>query len=468
MDRQKELNRLFEQAKNENVHRSFEETKQQFLHSIKNQSEQSWIKKVFTIKKLFIMTTILLSILLGVNFLSNSTEKNSTNKKISSSNETTISNETAVYKKKKNSFLSEESNLELESNEKGLTLEKTIRKKYPNDIHFSKLEMLSANLNMAIHPNDLLIKKGSSSSSIPVLSKDQIKENEKQKTKMLKALAKLKSDDYVFIPAGNMLYEDKTVAFQAFYMQTTEVSNLEYRTFLNDLIIQKRFEDYEIAKVDSTQWVEKYGKGMETMKNMYFSHPAFNNYPICNISRAGAELYCAWLQEEFKKEYEFKNQERYENLIRIPSRAEWCYAASNGKDNQVYPWGTDSITNSKGESLANKQSIPILDSIKSKPTNSTDNPNILSGVFLNNIVKGIPQTIYKFRQTSNGIYNLSGNIAEMVYEDYNSKERSGTAGGSWESNAEEIKIFGPDPYAGITTPHPAIGFRICFIYRKGL
>jgi len=56
----------------------------------------------------------------------------------------------------------------------------------------------------------------------------------------------------------------------------------------------------------------------------------------------------------------------------------------------------------------------------------------------------------------------------MVYEDYNSKTRCGTAGGSWESNKEEIKIFGSDPYAGITTPHPAIGFRICFIYRKDL
>ena len=60
----------------------------------------------------------------------------------------------------------------------------------------------------------------------------------------------------------------------------------------------------------------------------------------------------------------------------------------------------------------------------------------------------------------NGIFNLSGNVAEMVYEDYNSKTECGTAGGSWESNAEEIKIFGPDPYADISDPHPAIGFRV--------
>ena len=47
-----------------------------------------------------------------------------------------------------------------------------------------------------------------------------------------------------------------------------------------------------------------------------------------------------------------------------------------------------------------------------------------------------------------------------IYENYNSKTECGTAGGSWESNAEEIKIFGPDPYADISDPHPAIGFRV--------
>ena len=312
----------------------------------------------------------------------------------------------------------------------------------------------------------MLIKKGASSSSIPVLSKDQIKDNEKQKAKMLKALAKLKSEDYVFIPSGTMLYEGSTKSFQAFYIQTTEVSNLEYRTFLNDLIIQGRNEEYEIAKVDSAKWVELYGENilytstMESKNNWsdtiskhlhsmsnYFNHPAFNNYPVCNISRQAAELYCSWITEEFDKVYNFKNEDRFENLIRIPSRAEWCYSASNGKDNQVYPWGWDSLKNIKGSYVVNFQP---------QPGRCFDDGALYQGVCRGYI------------SSMNGVFNLSGNVAEMVYEDYNSKARCGTAGGSWESNAEELKIFGPDPYKGITTPHPAIGFRVCFTYRKGL
>jgi hypothetical protein len=65
-----------------------------------------------------------------------------------------------------------------------------------------------------------------------------------------------------------------------------------------------------------------------------------------------------------------------------------------------------------------------------------------------------------YQRNEYGLFNLSGNIAEMVYENYNSKTECGTAGGSWQSNAEEIKIFGPDPYADISDPHPAIGFRV--------
>lgn len=448
MDKHKELNRLFEQAKNERNHQSFEETKQQFLHSLNSHSEQSWIKKIFTLKKLLIMTTILLSIVLAVNlFVNNTSEKKVSNNQHLTKNKTVISSDTTRNNIPEETTTSNETELDILTNTEEISL-KQVKQKHTNNIHFSKLEKLSPNLHKTIHPNDLLIKNGSLP-KIPILTKDQIKENEKQKVKMLKALSKLKSEDYAFIPAGTMFYEGSKKSFQAFYLQTTEVSNLEYRTFLNDLIIQKRFEEYEIAKVDSTQWTEKekYGKGMIAWLYSYFSHPAYNNYPVCNISRVGAELYCTWLQEEFKKVYAFKNEERYENLIRIPSRAEWCYAASNQKDNQVYPWGWDSVKNEKNNYVVN---------FAPSPGRYFDD-----GAFHQNICKS-------YITSMNGIYNLSGNIAEMVYEDYNSKTRCGTAGGSWESNEEEIKIFGPDPYAGITTPHPAIGFRICFIYRKGL
>jgi hypothetical protein len=50
----------------------------------------------------------------------------------------------------------------------------------------------------------------------------------------------------------------------------------------------------------------------------------------------------------------------------------------------------------------------------------------------------------------------------MVYDDLVTK-LPGTAGGSWMSSPDEIKINAADPYAGITEPSPYIGFRVILI-----
>ena len=62
-----------------------------------------------------------------------------------------------------------------------------------------------------------------------------------------------------------------------------------------------------------------------------------------------------------------------------------------------------------------------------------------------------------------GLYNMSGNVAEMV-NDSNSevKKEPGTAGGGWMDSPEEIKILSEDKYKGFVNGHPNIGFRVCF------
>jgi hypothetical protein len=52
-----------------------------------------------------------------------------------------------------------------------------------------------------------------------------------------------------------------------------------------------------------------------------------------------------------------------------------------------------------------------------------------------------------------GIYNMSGNVAEILLE------KGRTKGGSWKDSEEYKKIDGPDKYAGFDTPLPTIGFR---------
>lgn len=442
MDNQEKLDQLFKLAKEEKPHVSFEETKAKFSASVNSSTFGERIKYLLTFKNFIIMLTSIISIAVFFIFSGSSTSEVQNNgnniKGYEPENESALVINLGKSKKKNNLLLQSEVT-KIQETETSDSKEKQVNKRN-NKIAFFEYE--KAFNFFGTHPNDLLIKRGASSTSIPVLSKDQIKENEKQKAKMLKALAKLKKEDYVYFPSGNMFYQGETKSFQSFLIQTTEVSNLEYRTFLNDLIIQERYTEFEIAKVDSAKWVELYSEYQKVMKDLYFNNPAYNNYPVCNISRTGAEMYCIWLTKEFdkfnKRSKDYKHSSKYKH-VRLPLKSEWCYAASNGKDNQIYPWGWDSVKNEKGSYVVNFQP---------QPGRYFDD-----GAFHQGICRS-------YIASMNGIFNLSGNVAEMVYENYNSKEKYGTAGGSWESNAEEIKIFGPDPYAGISSPHPAIGFRV--------
>src|SRR5690606_30978849 len=69
---------------------------------------------------------------------------------------------------------------------------------------------------------------------IPTLNAEQRAANEKQKQKMLKSLGKRDKKEWAFMPSGKTSVFGNSLSLQAYYMQTTEVSNLEYRTFLFD------------------------------------------------------------------------------------------------------------------------------------------------------------------------------------------------------------------------------------------
>ena len=70
-------------------------------------------------------------------------------------------------------------------------------------------------------------------------------------------------------------------------MQTTEVTNLEYRTFLFDLLIQGKKDEFLKAKPDQAMWTKEYKYAfLKPMEEHYFSHAAYDEYPVVAISRA--------------------------------------------------------------------------------------------------------------------------------------------------------------------------------------
>ena len=112
-----------------------------------------------------------------------------------------------------------------------------------------------------------------------------------------------------------------------------------------------------------------------------------------------------------------------------------------------YCWEADQTLNSSGCYLANYKPLEGSDSTSYK---------VDGGFYTVRVDSYFPNDF--------GLYNMSGNVAEMVYDDIKTKS-AGTAGGGWMNNEEEIKILGPDPYAGVTNAHPGIGFRVVMTIR---
>ena len=92
-----------------------------------------------------------------------------------------------------------------------------------------------------------------------------------------------------FIP---ILESEKSICKLDFYILKTEITNLDYITFLNTI---KNTPDYQKALPDTTVW-SRNGNINNGYQNQYFRYPGFRMYPVVGVSFEGANLYCKWLQ----------------------------------------------------------------------------------------------------------------------------------------------------------------------------
>lgn len=273
---------------------------------------------------------------------------------------------------------------------------------------------------------------------IPTLTEEQKQANERQKQKMLKALGKKDKKEYAYLPSSSIRIFGKERSIQSFYMRTTEVTNLEYRTFLFDLIIQGRKEDFLKARPDQKNWSTLTTDTLNPMEEIYFSHEAYNNYPVVNITSEGAQMFCQWLSES----YENSDYVRKYGVIeraRLPYYEEWYLAASNAGQDSVFPWGTLFTMNEDSCYLAN---------FMPKPGRLYDD-----GGFYTVKVDSYNPNWY-------GIYNLVGNATEMVV----TSEGIQHAGGGWMSPEDEIRLDNPKHLQKREGSYPTDGFRFVFTY----
>jgi len=492
-DKNKRLDELFNQAKNEPSKVSFDEIKEQFVKSNSGAGSASVVSKLIQMSNLKIIVMIsTLSIIVAGAFLfvSNSSEDSK--------------NKESVYLK----------------NEFSAPKIETINEEHKEvvNLHLEKVKLLSPNLKEIYRVKKKLALKLKESPldstrkvlrsysiskrnkeildtafRFPQLGYEEISANNKQKMKMFGKIRRknkkklgnswYQSDPkgFLFIPMESNGNNEEKNSVQAFYMKQTEVTNLEYRTFLFDLLIQGKKDEFLIAKPDQKMWVKEYPNALnKPMQDNYFSHPAYDNYPAVCMSRNGAIMYCQWFTEELNK-VKVKSGGVLVNNVRLPSEIEWEWAASGGNKKSPYPWGGPYLRNDKGCFLANFKPEVVTGSMKcfhNFKNTYTDKEGIIDSVKTQDdvIIRKKFKNPYSadggyhavkvdsYNPNDYGLYCMSGNVAEMVYyQDENMLP--GTKGGSWSSIGQELQVVeGKDRFKGQTDPSCNIGFRPVITY----
>ena len=208
---------------------------------------------------------------------------------------------------------------------------------------------------------------------------------------------------------------------------------------------------------DTIMWLRDFQFAYNDPKmRMYFSHPGFSNYPVVGVTWEQAQAFCQWRTKLYNSINTVAAQD-----YRLPTEAEWEYAARGGRKLALYPWGGSYIRDNKGCYMAN---------FKPMRGSYTDDMGATT------------MKVASFPPNDFGLYDMAGNVAEWTstaYNDgsttlvsdmnpsfqYNAKtedsdllKRKVVKGGSWKDIAYYLQC-GVKTYEYQNESRPYIGFR---------
>lgn len=254
-----------------------------------------------------------------------------------------------------------------------------------------------------------------------------------------------------YIPSGSAKILDDSVSIQSFYMSQTEITNIQYQEFLYDLKKKGDLENYKAAMIDTAKWNTAFSWEMSKYSDYYHKHSAYRDYPVVNITKEGAELYCKWLS----KKYDSISGGEMSLTFRLPTRKEWVYAAKGDLKVSPYGWGGPYLRNSKGMILANFTRIGAENVHFNEDEQKYEIKFIQSNGRVINTTMGdgadVTAPAQSYYPNGYGLYNMNGNVSEMV------SDEDVIVGGDWRCPGYDIRNESAKKYTGA---NPITGFRV--------
>ncbi|MDE6587794.1 MAG: SUMF1/EgtB/PvdO family nonheme iron enzyme [Paramuribaculum sp.] len=148
---------------------------------------------------------------------------------------------------------------------------------------------------------------------------------------------------------------------------------------------------------DTTAWINDFENAYnEPYVRMYFNHGGYNEYPVVGVSWEQANAFANWRTDYLRRS--IGREGAFIEPYRLPTEAEWEYAARAGVSENKYPWEGDlPLTEDKGCFYAN---------FKPQEGNYVQDGHIITS------------RVGTYAPNDFGLYDMAGNVSEWTSTAY--------------------------------------------------